>query len=164
MNNHASVTYELQPNWNELDKIEEVLESFFKANYIPESHYDPIYMVTTELVENSIKYGSFTSEKSKILLSIKYKKNRIIVEVKNPISEKSASHLHKLDSKIQWIRGFQNPFEAYVERLREVSSKTLEEGESGLGLVRIAYEGQSLLDFYLDEQNNLTVIAEYVTN
>lgn len=155
------VHYELEPSWGELDKISEILEFFFRENSIPDEHYDPVYMVTTELVENSIKYGSFSREKNKISLTIKNKKNRIFIEVKNPISEKSLSHLSKLDSKIQWIRGFQNPFEAYVERLREVSSKTLEEGESGLGLVRIAYEGQSILDFYVDEENNLTVTAEY---
>ena len=159
---NQSTYYELEPSWDELDKIAPILESFFSKNSISSEHYDPIYMVTTELVENSIKYGSFHKNNQKIFLSLKNKKNRIVIEVKNPISEKSVSHLSKLDSKIQWIRGFQNPFEAYVERLREVSSKTLEEGESGLGLVRIAYEGQSILDFYVDEENNLIVTAEYV--
>lgn len=157
----VAVSYELEPSWDELDKIPQILESFFSKNSLSDEHYDPVYMVTTELVENSIKYGSFTNKDQKISLTLKNKKNRIFIEVKNPISERSLSHLSKLDSKIQWIRGFQNPFEAYVERLREVSSKTLEEGESGLGLVRIAYEGQSVLDFFVDEENNLTVIAEY---
>lgn len=155
------VKVELEPSWSELDKISEILESFFNHNSIPEEHFDPIYMVTTELVENGIKYGAFSNHINKILLTLRMKKNRVLIEVTNPISEKTAAHLSKLDSQIQWIRGFQNPFEAYVERLREVSSKTLEEGESGLGLVRIAYEGQSVLDFYIDEFNNLTVIAEY---
>jgi hypothetical protein len=33
--------------------------------------------------------------------------------------------------------------------------------ESGLGLVRIAYEGRSILDFYIDEENMLSVSAVY---
>lgn len=161
MDDHQITKYELEPTWDELDKVAEILNSFFMQNAISDEHYDPIFMVTTELLENSIKYGSFSNKAAKISLTLRKKKNRVFIEVKNPISEKSALHLSKLDSKIQWIRGFQNPFEAYVERLREVSTKTLEEGESGLGLVRIAYEGQSLLDFFVDEENNLTVIAEY---
>ena len=49
----------------------------------------------------------------------------------------------------------------YVEKLKEISNKTLAEGESGLGLVRIAYEGQSILDFYVNENNLLAVSAVY---
>jgi hypothetical protein len=68
-------------------------------------------------------------------------------------------HLRRLDRAVQWIRGFQNPFEAYVEKLKEVSSQSLESNESGLGLVRIAYEGQSILDFFLLDRNVLSVSA-----
>jgi hypothetical protein len=84
-----------------------------------------------------------------------------VVEVKNQIKDSELEHLRRLDAKIQWIRGYQNPFEAYVEKLKEISNKTLAEGESGLGLVRIAYEGQSILDFYVNENNLLAVSAVY---
>ena len=60
---------------------------------------------------------------------------------------------------VQWIRGFQDPFEAYLERLKEVSSQSLDHEESGLGLVRIAYEGQSVLDFFVTENHVLAVSA-----
>ena len=40
-----------------------------------------------------------------------------------------------------------------------MSSQSLESSESGLGLVRIAYEGQSILDFFLLETNVLSVSA-----
>jgi len=151
----------LEPKWSELDKLRSIVGNFFEKNQIEEEHFSPIYMVATELVENGIKYGDFSSEYPYISLKLSKKKNKIITEVKNHISENSIQNLHKLNAKIQWIRGFQNPFEAYVESLKEVSGKQLQEGESGLGLVRIAYEGQSLLDFYVDENTNLTIIAEY---
>ncbi len=160
-NSNSTVESFLEPNWSELDKIRAIVEDFFNKNQLEEEHFSPIYMVATELVENGIKYGDFSSEYPHILLKLSKKKNKIITEVKNHVSENSIQNLHKLDAKIQWIRGFQNPFEAYVESLKEVSGKQLQEGESGLGLVRIAYEGQSLLDFYLDENTNLTIIAEY---
>jgi hypothetical protein len=60
---------------------------------------------------------------------------------------------------VQWIRGHQNPFEAYMTRLQEVSGQALDHPESGLGLVRIAYEGQALRDFFVDDQNILAVSA-----
>jgi len=72
----------------------------------------------------------------------------------------SDENLRRLDETIQWIRGYQSPFEAYVEKLKEVSTGE-NQGESGLGLVRIAYEGQSILDFYVDEQNMLAMSAVY---
>jgi hypothetical protein len=62
---------------------------------------------------------------------------------------------------IQWIRGFQDPFEAYVERMKIVSAQPYSNGESGLGLTRIAYEGRSVIDFYVDEGNVLAVSAVY---
>lgn len=148
----------LNPEWSELDRISELLKPFLQ---IGSNHYNAVYMVTTELVENAIKYGYFPDSSSKIHLHVKKKKDRILMEVKNPVKDSDLVHLKRLDSKIQWIRGFQNPFEAYVERIKELSTKTLEEGESGLGLVRIAYEGQSILDFYLSENNILAVSAVY---
>jgi len=69
--------------------------------------------------------------------------------------------LKKLDENIQWIRGFQNQYEAYMEKLKHISGKNLSEGESGLGLVRIAYEGQCILDFYVNEDDILAMSAVY---
>ena len=67
--------------------------------------------------------------------------------------------LKKLDDTIQWIRGYQSPFEAYVEKLKQVSAQPYAPGESGLGLARIAYEGQCVLDFYVDETDVLAMSA-----
>ena len=60
---------------------------------------------------------------------------------------------------IQWVRGFQDPFEAYVKRLREIAKKSLDDKESGLGIVRIIYEGQVDLDFFVTDKDLLTVSA-----
>ena len=68
-------------------------------------------------------------------------------------------HLRKLDKTLQWIRGFQDPFQAYVERIKQISRKPFDDEISGLGLVRIAYEGNAILDFFLSEDNQLNVSA-----
>ena len=155
------VSIDLKPDWSELDKISELVKNFFGKSSFTQDDYDAIKMVTTELVENGIKYGYFPFSESTIRISFKKKKNRVLVEVQNLIKDSEVEHLRRLDSNIQWIRGYQNPFEAYVEKLKEISTKTLVEGESGLGLVRIAYEGQSILDFYVNENNLLAISAVY---
>jgi hypothetical protein len=43
--------------------------------------------------------------------------------------------------------------------LKEVAKKPIHDHESGLGLVRIAYEGKSILDFFVAEDNALNVSA-----
>jgi hypothetical protein len=84
----------------------------------------------------------------------------IIIEVESPLGDNSEDAVRSLDQVIRWIRGHQSPFEAYVEKLKMVSSQG-NDGRSGLGLVRIAYEGQSILDFYVNERNMLAVSAVY---
>ena len=82
----------------------------------------------------------------------------VIVEVRAP-AHRDPVKLRKLDESIQWIRGYQSPFEAYVEKLKQVSAQPYAPGESGLGLARIAYEGQCVLDFYVDETDVLAMSA-----
>jgi len=94
-----------------------------------------------------------------LTVEINVKNESIIIEVFNPIDKSSIKNLSKLDKTIQWIRGFQDPFEAYIERLKDVSKKPLHDKESGIGLVRIAYEGNALLDFFVSDNNILNVSA-----
>jgi hypothetical protein len=85
----------------------------------------------------------------------------VTVTVSNPVGESETDSLEILDNTIQWIRGFHDPFQAYLERLRDVSTQSLFSSESKLGLVRIAYEGQSTLDFYVGADRRLVVSATY---
>ncbi|MCP3950651.1 MAG: hypothetical protein GY697_00290, partial [Desulfobacterales bacterium] len=45
----------------------------------------------------------------------------------------------------------------YIRRIKEVSKKPLHDEESGIGLVRIAYEGKALLDFFVGDNSILNV-------
>lgn len=115
-------------------------------------------MITCELVENSIKYGDFRKNKT-VDLYIKILQKKISIIVKNPIGEKSKKYLHELDKTIQRVRGFQDPYEAYVERMREISMEALDNKKSGLGIVRISYEGHAIIDFFINEDKILNVSA-----
>lgn len=157
----SKFTGSIEPEWQEIENARTSAEKFLtKENYSTDDSMT-IIMVFIELLENAIKYGSFYSNEDTISFSIIKKNKKTTIEVKNPVDDSLSKNLENLDKQIQWIRGYQSPFEAYIEKLKEISSKNLIEGESGLGLVRIAYEGQSILDFYVSEKNILAVSAVY---
>ena len=159
MNNHLYL--DITADWDNIDSVRSKAEQFLKLNLFDSQDIFSIVMVCSELVENAIKYGDYKNPQNKISLSIELNDNSIIMEVKNPMGKYSNRFIKELDRTIQWIRGFQNPFEAYREKLKEVAQKEYVAGESGLGLTRIAYEGESILDFYLEDTNMINVTAVY---
>lgn len=156
-----SLQLKLKPQWEELNKVREAVETFLSKHHMSIDDIHAMMMVSSELVENAIKYLNAHGWDDTIDYFIDIEENNIIVEVKNRVVGEDDLHLKKLDATIQWIRSFQNPLQAYVERLKLVSSKDTGSEESGLGMTRIAYEGQSLIDFYVDENNILAMSAVY---
>ena len=149
----------VEPKWDQVEQVRNKSSDFLKTHGFPDDTVYALTMVISELVENSIKYGNFALPQNKVILSVDIGENIITVEVINPVDETTYSHLEKLDKAIQWIRGHQDPFEAYIGKLKEVSKRPLDDEESGLGLVRIAYEGRAILDFFLAEDDLLSVSA-----
>ena len=149
----------VRPKWDELDVARQEAVTFLRDHEFGEATINATEMVVCELTENATKYGTFDAPPDEVRIAITVEGATVTVEVRSPVSSADDEHLKRLDRAVQWIRGFQNPFEAYVERLKEVSSQSLESSDSGLGLVRIAYEGQSILDFFLHDQNVLAVSA-----
>jgi hypothetical protein len=147
--------------WSNVEKVREMTLDFLRSLALAHDVVDAGAMVASELTENAAKYGAFADEDDGIDVTVSGDWAMWTVEVKNPIMAEHSKKLSGLDAMIQRIRGHQDPFEAYLERLREVSSKSLDDGESGLGLVRIAYEGHAVLDFFVDEHDVLTVSASY---
>ena len=147
---------QITPEWHKIDEVRNNIYTFLNKNNISDDKVYSIGMIASELLENAIKYGN-TALQVNLLLEIEVGKKEITVELKNKINETDKYNIHKLDQTLQWFRGFQSPFEAYIEKLKEISARDLEDRESGLGLVRIAYEGQGNIDFYLDENDMLCI-------
>ena len=114
-----SIKLEIKPKWDEIEKIRNKSSQFLKSRGFSKDMVQAFTMVISELVENSIKYGQFGSSNKKVLIDILVSANSVIAEVTNPIDESAVKNLRTLDKTIQWIRGFQNPLEAYTERLKE---------------------------------------------
>ncbi len=150
----------IKPDWGEIENVRNSVSDFTRSRDLSDDIINALIMVASELVENAIKYGIFHNAQDLIEISLSLD-NKIIIEVKNPIDNTALPSLRYLDETIQWIRGYQDPFETYIIKLRQISTKPLQDIESGLGLVRIAYEGQSILDFYVSEDNFLHVSALY---
>ncbi|MDH5717050.1 MAG: ATP-binding protein [Spirochaetia bacterium] len=157
----SSLKLNIKPVWEEIDVVRDQVHKFLTENKFDINKIHAIVMTASELCENAVKYGADSIKKDIISITIDIEKNEIITEVKNKIKDIEDSDLKRLDETIQWIRGYQNPFEAYIEKLKHISTKELEKGESGLGLVRIAYEGQSILDFYVNENDILAMSAVF---
>jgi len=153
----------IKPDWSEIAASRIETRKFLEKNLFQKNHIARLEMVASELMENAIKYGYYPEKNESIEYSVEIGNTGVILEVKHKIIPDDMN-LQIFDSRIQWIRSFQDPFQAYVERLKYVSEKSFADAESGLGLARIAYEGHSIIDFYLSENNILAVSAVYRVN
>lgn len=151
----------IQPVWDEIDGVREQTSAYLRKHGVAPPGVDAVAMVACELTENAVKYGHFKGDRDQIQIRVVHETAGVTVEVSSPVRAEDEEDLARLDRMVQWIRGYQDPFEAYLDRLKEVSTQRLDNEESGLGLVRIAYEGQSVLDFYVDDRNVLSVSAVY---
>ena len=152
-----SIEFNVKPDWDEIEKIRNESAEFLQSHELTDDTIHSLSMIISELIENGIKYGNFKMMENRVVVIINIEGNIVTIEVLNPVGDNATQHLSRLDKTIQWIRGYQDPFEAYIERLKEVSKKPLKDIESGIGLVRIAYEGKALLDFFVGENNILNV-------
>lgn len=149
----------IAPDWDAVKAAWDPCRAALTRAGLSDDESYQLSMVAQELLENAVKYGAFSAGE-RIALGIEANPEDVVVEVKSRVGVDDA-HLRRFDRTIQWLRGFQDPFEAYVERMKVVSAQPYSHGESGLGLTRIAYEGRSVIDFYVDEDNVLAVSAVY---
>jgi hypothetical protein len=155
----AAFELRIAPEWDAVKAVWDPCRSMFASSGLTADEAYQLAMVAQELLENAVKYGAF-ADGERIALDLRVVPDDVTVEVKSRVGVDDA-HLRRFDQMIQWIRGFQDPFEAYVERLKHVAAQPYAQRESGLGLTRIAYEGRCALDFYVDEENVLAVSAVY---
>jgi hypothetical protein len=142
-----------------MGEVNQAIGDFLTALNLSDDAVARYTMVVCEMVENAIKYGYFLQAEADIRVVVRVDRGAISVQVMNPVGEVSHTYLNELDRTIQWVRGFQAPFEAYIARMRAISREPPDMDKSGLGLARITYEGRAVLDFYLDENDMLSVSA-----
>lgn len=151
----------LPPDWDLAKRVFDDSKRFFLEHGLDADEAYAMAMTSSELLENAVKYGDWSRDAAEQITYLAEIEGRAVtVEVQSPVADDPGA-LRKLDDQIQWIRGFQSPFEAYVERLKLLSSQPYREGQSGLGLIRIAYEARGLVDFYVTPDRRLAMSAVY---
>jgi hypothetical protein len=146
----------LVPDWSSVQAAWDPCLAHLTAQGLERDDAHLLTMAAQELLENAVKYGG-PGQPPRMALSLEVSAAGVTIEVKAPAGEEG--HLERLDETIQWIRGYQDPFEAYLERLKQVSAGPFRPGESGLGLTRVAYEAGCVLDFYVDADGQLCISA-----
>src|SRR4051794_26694904 len=132
MTDTPQLDLELRPKWEELPEARKRIAQFLKTHALSGDDVDAAAMVGCELSENAIKYGTIRDEGDRIRVTLSVSPTEITIEVRNRIGKKDEENLVRLDRMVQWIRGYHDPFEAYLQRLKELSSQSLESTESRL--------------------------------
>jgi hypothetical protein len=154
-----SIRFHLVPNDSEVEKMTRKSIDFLKHNGLSDHAVETQVMILSELIGNGKLFDlpNIPDLKMTVLLSVW--NDAIIVEIKRPIRNPADGKLRELDKTIQWIRGYQDPFEPYAILLEQASTKTKTNEVDAFALARIAYEGGAVLDFFLSEDNILNFSA-----
>ena len=100
-----SLKLNIPPDWSEIETIRMAGMRFLETHGFSDEIVHSLTMILSELVENSIKYGSFTQLHSQVMIYLDIEKSIITIEVNNPVDPDNTHHLQRLDKTIQWIRG-----------------------------------------------------------
>jgi hypothetical protein len=147
--------------WANVDLLRNSILNCFSAIFRDVDGCHIIATVAGELLENAIKYGTWTSTESPFRLRVCGIGRKVEVSMENPVDPESPS-VKRVFETLAWLNTFSSMEDAYRAKLLEVASADRELGESRLGLVRIAYEGRCRLSAELnDNMLRVSSIAEY---
>jgi hypothetical protein len=154
-----SIAFFLDSNGSAIQKVREKISKFFRLHGLSSKTVREQVMITKELLKACAQYSGDNSRQDKKKIQIHINTNKITVEVSNPINDNQHKQLQELDKTIQFIRGYQDPFEAFL-KLKAASMN----GANGLLLAKLAYEGKTTLDFYVSEDNIMNISAVRMIN
>ena len=153
-----SIDLPVRNEWKNVDLLRTSVQNCFIAVFSDVDGCHSLAMVTGELVENAVKYGDWSGDERCFRLRVHGEERHAYVAVENPIRDGDQS-VHRLLATIERIQSYGNPEAAYRARLLELASEAEDAGQSGLGLVRVAYEGRANLSALVDNRT-LKVVAE----
>ncbi len=148
------ISFFLDSNGREVKKVREKTSNFLKLHGLSDKIVRGQIMIIKELLKTCRKYSGFNSPQVKMKVQIHINSNKITVEVSNQINDNQNKQIQELDKTIQFIRGYQDPFEAFL-KLKATSNN----GSDGLVLAKLSYEGKATLDFFVSEDNVMSMSA-----
>ena len=154
-----TMEFSLRSNGGEIQKLEQKSSNFLKYHGYSDDTIQDQIMILRELIISGKKFDDLGPSGFETSVQLHIEDNTITVEVKKLVCESTYGMLADLDKTIQWIRGYQDPLEQYMINLSESSGASHLAGTNGLGLARIAYEADAIIDFYVSEDNILNLSA-----
>ena len=154
-----TIKFSLNPNIKDNEKVGERGNEFLKSHGFSDDVVNGQVMIIRELIKYGINSGCFTPLRKKITACIHIAENTITIEIVHPVDHTCCDKLKELDKTIQFIRGYQDPFEAYMLKQKEVSKMSSCDVTNGLDLARIAYAENAILDFFISKDNDLFLSA-----
>jgi hypothetical protein len=150
----------IDDDWDRVEPVREAVASCVRAAYGSEEMSDALSMVASELLENAVKYG----RPGALIRFDLDEHEELTITVSNAVEEGSP-HLGKLRERVDWVRSFADPAEAYLATMAEVyQTGNLKDGSSCLGILRIAHEGQCAISLESPSPDTISVQARYRGN
>ena len=147
----ASMNVSLPHTWDHIRQIRGRVSEVLKDG--DSALRSAAVMVTSELVENAVKYGEAVPEAPQISVMLKVVDTSITIIVTNGSAD--ASGVAALARRVDEITSAPDKSALYFARLEELMSQPNESGK--LGLYRIAFEGEFELQLsYRDQVVKMT--------
>lgn len=154
-----TLTFNLKPICRDITKASEKSGCFLKAHGISDDSVKVQINILTGLIKNGMKYARFTPLADEITVRLEIDEQNFTIEVMNPVDLTCREELEQLDKTIQFIRGYQDPNEAFSVRMAEAAGRSIDAETNDLDLVKLACEGSAILDFFVSEDNFLNLSA-----
>ncbi|MBP7284378.1 MAG: hypothetical protein KBA66_22515 [Leptospiraceae bacterium] len=138
--------FSAKPIWNIVSDIRRQIKSLVEKKDFNQDITDAMETTAMELFENAIKYGISTEDAIDVLLEISFddEDKELKIAVCNGIeSQEKIQDFLDLLNKIKNSNDLEG---LYMERLHEIAQNP-KSGKSQLGLYRIAYETEYLLNY-----------------
>jgi hypothetical protein len=149
----------VRKDWSNVELLRTVVFNCFTVMFQDADRGQAVATVTSELMENAIKYGSAgDGEAIPIQLTVVGDPAGAQVTVEHPV-DPDGPEVATLMEMLAWIATRSSAADAYQERLAAFAENPPTDGGSKLGLVRIAYEGNCRLTANVVGRR-LTVSAE----
>lgn len=153
-----SIDLTVRNEWKNIDLLRTSVQNCFNAVFADLDGCQTIAMITGELLENALKYGDWTStDRAMFRLRVVGRERNTEVSVQNPVKA-GGQHTAKLLGALEWIKSYPTAEQAYRARMLQIAQDDSDTAPSGLGLVRIAFEGNCRLTADV-EHGHVTVTA-----
>jgi hypothetical protein len=162
----APVEFQLEipigPEWRNIELLRAAILNCAAAVFDDPELSNAVGTVTSELMENAIKYGEWArGDVAHLILVARGWRERVEIDVASPLAVGSP-HYAALLATLREIDAFPSPRDAYLARMREIADEPSGSGVSRMGLARIAYEGPCRLAARLDEERALLHVTAMV--